>query len=124
MIVRINTLIACKHIAHTILWYIETFGIVSRKQERDACWKMIYARTENMNKTMPATTKMPEPKEQFISVADLRIGLFVYIDLGWISHPFPLNSFKISSTGADTPPSVPWVSSVFATRLKRVIRNL
>ncbi|MBL0208564.1 MAG: DUF3391 domain-containing protein [Propionivibrio sp.] len=40
---------------------------------------------------------MPDPKEQFIDVADLRIGLFVFIDLGWISHPFPLNSFKIHS---------------------------
>jgi len=31
----------------------------------------------------------------FIDVGDLRIGLFVYIDLGWLSHPFPLNSFKL-----------------------------
>ena len=46
---------------------------------------------------MPAAKKMPDPKEQFIDVADLRIGLYVYIDLGWISHPFPLNSFKIHS---------------------------
>ena len=50
-----------------------------------------------MIKTMPAAKKMPDPKEQFIDVADLRIGLYVYIDLGWISHPFPLNSFKIHS---------------------------
>ncbi|WP_294259352.1 HD-GYP domain-containing protein [Propionivibrio sp.] len=50
-----------------------------------------------MIKTMPAAKKMPDPKEQFIDVADLRIGLFVFIDLGWISHPFPLNSFKIHS---------------------------
>ena len=50
-----------------------------------------------MNKTMAVTKQMPNPKEQFIDVADLRIGLFVYIDLGWISHPFPLSSFKIHS---------------------------
>ncbi len=31
----------------------------------------------------------------FIDVGDLRLGLFVYIDLGWLSHPFPLNSFKL-----------------------------
>jgi hypothetical protein len=40
---------------------------------------------------------MTEPQAQFIDVADLRIGLFVYIDLGWMSHPFPLNSFKLHS---------------------------
>ncbi|BAL24761.1 HD-GYP domain-containing protein [Azoarcus sp. KH32C] len=32
-----------------------------------------------------------------IDVSRLRIGHFVYIDLSWISHPFPLNSFKIHS---------------------------
>lgn len=31
----------------------------------------------------------------FIDVRDLRIGHFVHIDLGWLSHPFPLNSFKL-----------------------------
>ena len=31
----------------------------------------------------------------FIDVSDLRIGLYVYIDLGWLSHPFPLSSFKV-----------------------------
>lgn len=41
--------------------------------------------------------KMTDPKSQFIEIAELRIGLFVYIDLGWMSHPFPLNSFKIQS---------------------------
>ncbi|WP_294246017.1 DUF3391 domain-containing protein [Propionivibrio sp.] len=50
-----------------------------------------------MIKTMPAAKKMPDPKDQFIDVADLRVGLFVFIDLGWMSHPFPLNSFKIHS---------------------------
>lgn len=32
---------------------------------------------------------------EFIPVSDLRVGLFVFIDLGWLSHPFPLNAFKI-----------------------------
>ena len=31
----------------------------------------------------------------FIDVDDLRIGHFVHIELGWLSHPFPLNSFKL-----------------------------
>ena len=34
---------------------------------------------------------------QFIDIDELRIGMFVYLDLGWIRHPFALNSFKISS---------------------------
>jgi len=33
----------------------------------------------------------------FIDVAQLRIGLFVYLDTGWMGHPFALNSFKITS---------------------------
>ena len=32
-----------------------------------------------------------------IAVADLRIGLFVHLDVGWMDHPFPLSSFKITS---------------------------
>lgn len=38
---------------------------------------------------------MTESAEEFIDVAQLRVGHYVYMDLGWISHPFPLNSFKI-----------------------------
>lgn len=41
--------------------------------------------------------KMTDPQAQFIDVAGLRIGLFVHIDRGWMSHPFPLNSFKLNS---------------------------
>lgn len=32
-----------------------------------------------------------------IAVTDLQIGMFVHLDLGWMDHPFPLSSFKISS---------------------------
>ena len=28
---------------------------------------------------------------------DLRIGMFIHLDGGWMSHPFPLSSFKIAS---------------------------
>ncbi len=34
---------------------------------------------------------------RFIDVADLRIGHYVYLDLGWMKHPFALNNFKITS---------------------------
>jgi HD-GYP domain-containing protein (c-di-GMP phosphodiesterase class II) len=32
-----------------------------------------------------------------IATDDLRVGVFVHLDMGWMSHPFPLSSFKISS---------------------------
>ena len=34
---------------------------------------------------------------QFIDVSDLRVGMYVYLDLGWMKHPFALNNFKITS---------------------------
>jgi len=33
----------------------------------------------------------------FIDVGALRVGLYVYLDLGWMQHPFAVNSFKITS---------------------------
>ena len=33
----------------------------------------------------------------FIEVGALRVGLYVYLDLGWMRHPFAVNSFKITS---------------------------
>jgi HD-GYP domain-containing protein (c-di-GMP phosphodiesterase class II) len=32
-----------------------------------------------------------------VAVQDLRVGMFVHLDLGWMSHPFPLSSFRIAS---------------------------
>jgi HD-GYP domain-containing protein (c-di-GMP phosphodiesterase class II) len=31
-----------------------------------------------------------------LDTADLRVGMFVHLDLGWMSHPFALSSFRIS----------------------------
>ena len=33
-----------------------------------------------------------------IDVHDLQIGMFIHLDMGWMSHPFPLSSFKITSS--------------------------
>ncbi|WP_326537154.1 HD-GYP domain-containing protein [Pseudorhodoferax sp.] len=41
---------------------------------------------------------MDEPTSHLIDVAQLRRGLFIQLDLGWMDHPFPRGSFKISST--------------------------
>ena len=32
-----------------------------------------------------------------VAVQDLKIGMFVRLELGWMSHPFPLSSFRITS---------------------------
>ena len=33
-----------------------------------------------------------------IAVEDLRVGMFVLLEGGWLSHPFPLSNFRIAST--------------------------
>ena len=33
----------------------------------------------------------------FVNLQDLRIGLFVDLDVGWMAHPFPSSRFKIVS---------------------------
>lgn len=32
-----------------------------------------------------------------VAVTDLRVGMYVHLDLGWMDHPFPLSSFRIAS---------------------------
>ncbi|WP_332673084.1 HD-GYP domain-containing protein [Aromatoleum sp.] len=41
---------------------------------------------------------MPDTLTEVIDIARLRVGHFVFVDLGGISHPFPLNGFRIQST--------------------------
>jgi len=40
---------------------------------------------------------MDDSKTVLIDIADLRVGMFVYLDLGWMSHPFPSSSFKVAN---------------------------
>lgn len=40
---------------------------------------------------------MSDGGDQYIEIDRLRIGHFVYLDLGWLLHPFRNNSFKIRS---------------------------
>lgn len=42
---------------------------------------------------MKKTTANPEPKR--IAVDRLRPGVYVHVELKWLDHPFPFNSFKI-----------------------------
>jgi putative nucleotidyltransferase with HDIG domain len=39
----------------------------------------------------------PNPTDAWIPIDDLRVGMFVHLDMSWMSHPFPLGSFKIGS---------------------------
>lgn len=45
----------------------------------------------------PLNYDMIEPGYDFVTPDKLRIGLYVELELGWLSHPFPKGSFKISS---------------------------
>ncbi len=40
---------------------------------------------------------MTETRHQFVALDGLRIGMFVELELGWMSHPFPKGSFKIAT---------------------------
>jgi putative nucleotidyltransferase with HDIG domain len=38
---------------------------------------------------------MQANQSQFIDVAQLQVGMYVHLDLGWMDHPFPLSNFKV-----------------------------
>lgn len=40
---------------------------------------------------------MKSSDSELIDINELRVGLYVELELGWMSHPFPTGSFKISS---------------------------
>ncbi|MBB4842970.1 putative nucleotidyltransferase with HDIG domain [Paucibacter oligotrophus] len=35
--------------------------------------------------------------DPLIDVSQLKLGMFIHLDLGWMSHPFPLSSFKLTT---------------------------
>lgn len=45
---------------------------------------------------MPPTPDT-DPTQNFVAADQLRIGLFIYLDISWFRHSFTLNSFKITS---------------------------
>ncbi len=40
---------------------------------------------------------MEEEPSILVDVHQLRIGMYIVLDLGWLSHPFPVNRFRIAS---------------------------
>ncbi|MGZ5236935.1 MAG: DUF3391 domain-containing protein, partial [Caldimonas sp.] len=57
---------------------------------------------------MKAATLTPE-----IDIQALRVGMFVHLDVGWMSHPFPLSSFRIT-----TPAQVATIRSLGLRRVR------
>ena len=41
--------------------------------------------------------KTARPPTAQIDVGDLKVGMYVHLDMGWMSHPFPLSSFRIAT---------------------------
>lgn len=39
----------------------------------------------------------PTLQSEYIEPGQLRVGMFIELDLGWMAHPFPRSSFKITS---------------------------
>jgi HD-GYP domain-containing protein (c-di-GMP phosphodiesterase class II) len=46
----------------------------------------------------PDQVSMKSNDFELIDVNDLRIGLYIELELGWMAHPFPTGSFKITSS--------------------------
>lgn len=40
---------------------------------------------------------MNEAQSEFIDIHQLKIGMFIELEMGWMQHPFPKGSFKIAS---------------------------
>ena len=40
---------------------------------------------------------MKDMNFELVDVSQLKIGMYVELELGWMAHPFPTSSFKISS---------------------------
>ncbi|MDP2963155.1 MAG: DUF3391 domain-containing protein [Sulfurimicrobium sp.] len=40
---------------------------------------------------------MADSQPLFIDISQLRIGMHIHLDLGWMDHPFPMNSFTLRS---------------------------
>lgn len=40
---------------------------------------------------------MSDVQSEFIDIKKLQIGMFIELEMGWMSHPFPKGSFKITS---------------------------
>lgn len=58
---------------------------------------------------------MNKASSEYIDIRQLRIGLFIELELGWMSHPFPTSSFKIS-----TPKQIAVIQTLALSRIRCV----
>ncbi len=49
------------------------------------------------NRSAPAHPVDAEPDKRVIAPEDLRVGMFIHLDGGWLSHPFARSSFRIAN---------------------------
>jgi HD-GYP domain-containing protein (c-di-GMP phosphodiesterase class II) len=49
------------------------------------------------NPILVKSAEMSNEESVWIDVKSLRVGLYIELDVGWMAHPFPTGSFKISS---------------------------
>lgn len=59
---------------------------------------------------------MTDEKTTYVSIDKLRVGMYVQLDLGWMSHPFPSGNFKLSNARQ--------IETIQALGLSRVRINL
>ena len=45
----------------------------------------------------PESWHLQVNNSSFIDLSQLRVGMFVHLDVGWMRHPFPVSSFRIAS---------------------------
>jgi putative nucleotidyltransferase with HDIG domain len=49
------------------------------------------------NSSREACAMKSSASDCYVDVCDLKVGMFIHLDLGWMSHPFPLSSFRLSA---------------------------
>ena len=47
--------------------------------------------------TFKGSKHMKKSNSNYVNVDQIQIGMFIELDLGWMAHPFPTSSFKVTS---------------------------
>ena len=45
----------------------------------------------------PCFTPFEVNSSILIDISQLRIGMYIQLDMGWMRHPFPVSSFRVAS---------------------------
>ena len=53
-----------------------------------------------------------DPNSHYASLDELRLGMFIHLEGGWLAHPFPLSNFRLSSPQQ--------IATIRSLKLKRV----